>query len=178
MSPEPCWITSPAGAVLQGELLFGVIEVQVEIASIGTPDVAVREIVHPLALVVSQDCDLDLDYKARTQGGAAHRLVDNVLLCDVDDAIEMRNRGGLSNARWRLVETFQNERYHVLQGLFGRMLGLDFRRVFTIPTAELYRRVEIGEATRLCFLSTLHRYHLSNRFYGYHMRVALEEEAE
>lgn len=47
-----------------------------------------------------------------------------------------------------------------------------------MPMAELLRRIEIGEAQRHCYLSPVYRDHLSNRFYGYHMRVALEGESD
>ena len=137
-------------------------------------DLAVDEVVHPLAMIMTQDCDLDLDYKARHGDGGPHRLIDNVLFCDAGDAVQMRAQGGMNYERWNLVRTFQNERYHVLSGVYG-WIGLDFRRIFTIPTVEIYRRVEIAEAVRLCFLTTTYRDHLSHRFYGYHMRVALPE---
>ena len=178
MNSDVYWIASPVdAAILQGELLFNVVEFRVKPETIGA-DLEVDEVVHPLALVVTQDCDLDLDHKARAQAGAAHRLVDNILVCDVDDGLAMRNRGELNHRAWALVETYQNERYHVLPGFFGGVLGIDFRRFFTMPTPELYHRVAIGEAVRCCYLSPTCRDHFSNRFYGYHMRVALEAAQE
>lgn len=175
MNADAYWIPSPPGAaaILQGELLFNVIQFQVKTETIGH-DAEFYEISHPLALVVTQDCDLDWDYRARAKQGAAHRLIENILLCEVDDGPEMRGRGGLNSAAWGRVQTYQDERYHVLPGFFGSLLGLDFRRFFTMPPAELYHRISIGEAVRCCYLSPTCRDHLSNRFYGYHMRIALD----
>jgi hypothetical protein len=188
---------------------------------------------------MTQDCELDLDYKARYERSAAHRLIDSVLLCDVDDAEQMRQRGSVKSSRaWEVVKINQNERYHLLGSVpveiaerqastssqadsdaigagsrrgvgwrrwleylrpqrvvpaprplaagraghlapgFRGTLGLDFRDVFTMPMPELLRRIEIGEAVRHCYLSPTYRDNLSNRFYGYHMRVALPEGEE
>ena len=179
MSPHDCWLAVPAGAaILQSELLSNVVEIRVNEDTIGAEaGLEFYESVHPLAIVVSQDCDLDLDFKAREDPRLVRRQIDHVLCCDIDDAQAMRERGQINTTRWGWVKSYQDERYHVLPGLLGGMLGVDFRRVFAIPTVELYRRIEIGEAVRLCYLSPIYRDHLSNRFYGYHMRVALEEQS-
>jgi hypothetical protein len=187
VSPDAYWIASPVDvAILQGELLSNLVEVQVVPESIGTGEIVVQESVHPLVLVVAQDCDLDLDHKARKEGGGAHRLVDNIMCCDVDAAPEMRERAKLNNDRWRQVRSQQIERYHVLRPVpaeigaqieeqFRAELGIDFLRVFTMPTVELYRRIGVSEAVRRCYLNRSVRNNLCNRFHGYHMRVALEE---
>ena len=244
MSPDAYWIVPPpAGPIFQTELLSNVVEWRVKIETIvaSAATVQVEEFIHPLAIVMTQDCDVALDHKARYEAGAEHRQIDSILLCEVDAAAVMRERGErLDSKRWRQVESNQNERYHVLQAVpaiiaechslpaeavggaggdtvameraprgwrrwlaclsrarptptrpavvepghvaldpqFRGNLGLDFRRIFTMPTPEVYRRIEIGEAHRHCYLSPVHRDHLSNRFYGYHMRVALEERDE
>lgn len=164
-------------------MLSNVTAIRLKLETLRETNKEIDEVIHPLAAVISQDCDLDLDYKARYGAGAAHRLIENVLVCAVDDADAMRARGGLNSKQWADVTTYQNERYHVLPPVppeiaqlgerFARMLGLDFRRFFTIPCDELYRRIEIGEAVRHCYLESPYRDHLSNRFYWYHMRVAL-----
>ncbi len=244
MSPDAYWIASPAaGAILQSELLSNIIEYRARVETIaGTAaDVEFEEVTHPLVVVMTQDCDLDLDHKGR-QAGTAQRLIESVLLCEADAANAMRARGELNNSRWRLVESHQNERYQILQSVpaaiadaapvpavtdgagggadqvavvepaptrrrwfrwllpfqaappsgpgagpagheplpaqFRGNIGLDFRRVFTVPMPELLRRIEIGEAHRHSYLSPVYRDHLSNRFYGYHMRVALEVEEQ
>lgn len=243
MSPDPYWIASPlAGPILQSELLSNVIEFRVKIETIGTAEEQFEEFLHPLAVVMTQDCDVDLDHKARREGGAAHRQIDSILMCEADDAVAMKGRGGLDSRRWSQVQSHQNERYQVLEAVppliaevralpadveatstatikavstepalrgwrrllgylsgswqtpsrpdmvgrgrvpldarFRDTIGLDFRRVFTMPTLELYRRIEIGEAHRHFYLSPVYRDHLSNRFYGYHMRIALPEGEE
>jgi hypothetical protein len=52
-------------------------------------------------------------------------------------------------------------------------MGIDFKRYFTIPADETYRRVELGEAQRRCVLQSPYLEHLSSRFAYYLSRVAL-----
>ena len=42
-------------------------------------------------------------------------------------------------------------------------MGIDFKRVFTIPTDEVYARLE-AEAQRRCFLEPIYAAQLSDRF--------------
>jgi hypothetical protein len=55
------------GTLRQGELLSALIQVRLSLATVvDEPEAPEFEtIVHPFAIVVSQDCDLDWDFKAR-----------------------------------------------------------------------------------------------------------------
>jgi hypothetical protein len=247
VSPEPYWIASPStGPILQTELLSNVIEFRAVINSIGTQEENVEVITHPLVMVMTQDCELDLDYKARYDIGKVkkNRLIDSVLLCLVDDAERLRaahrESGAIASGEiWKAIKINQHERYHVfdavpaeiatlqtppplsLAGLadtaedspqepllkrwlgalrnhftvpppsrpaasqrahlppeFRGTLAMDFRKLFTMPMPELLQRIAIGQAVRHCYLSPICRDEVGNRFYGYHMRIALPGGAE
>jgi len=240
VSPEPYWVTAPlVGPLLQTELLSNVLEYRVTIETLEAEVPDFELITHPLVITMTQDCELDLDHKARNEGGSLHRLIRHVLFCELTDAEQMRqtekSNGGIPSSRaWDAVKINQNERYHVLRPVpdeiaerqpaaaaapaavsvperpqhlgwgrwwplfrrrvppsrpvvatpahlpaaFRGTLGMDFRRVFTMPMPELLHRIAIGEAHRHCYLSATYRDGLSNRFYGYHMRVALPEREE
>src|SRR5688572_29185095 len=58
-----------------------------------------KELSHPLAIIVSQDCDLDLEYKARNnipnENGNVQELrvqITNILFCEVFPFGEIRGR--------------------------------------------------------------------------------------
>lgn len=75
-----------------------------------------------------------------------------------------------------------HERYQVLEevpaekDLLGEgvpSLGLDFKRIFTVPTDEIYRRIELNHARRRFHLTSPYLEHLISRFTHYQGRVAL-----
>jgi hypothetical protein len=52
-------------------------------------------------------------------------------------------------------------------------LAIDFKKYFTLPIEELYRRIEIGEAQRRCVLVSPYMEHVCNRFSYFLSRIAL-----
>ena len=147
------------------------------------------EIVHPLAVVVTQDCDLIWDYKARNEPDLAARqrqankLIPNVLLCQLWYADQLRGAQGIKSDVWRRLRGNLDERYHVLHEIPRECdqlgeglpeLAIDFKRVLAIPTEELYFR--LGAPTkRRSLLLGLFMQDLSTRFGYYQLRVALPE---
>ncbi len=67
----------PDTPLRQGEILSNLIQVVIDLESIGNEEIVIDDKAHPYAIVVSQDCDLDWDYKARQGHGDAkeHKLV-------------------------------------------------------------------------------------------------------
>ena len=55
-------------------------------------------------------------------------------------------------------------------------LTIDFKRYFTIPTDEVYKRIEISETKRRCVLVGPYLEQLSSRFAYFIGRVALPED--
>lgn len=176
--------SSPEGGLRQGEILCDLIQFMVDRqgSEPGAAPSQGAEKIHPFALVVSQDCDLDWDFKARQEGGAnQQRLVPNVLFCEVTTAENLRARSDIKSDLWKLIKGNRDERYQFLQKVEEtedyRLQGLpelavDFKRYFTIPTEEVYIQLKSGTQRR-CRLRTPYVEHLSSRFYSFQSRVAL-----
>jgi hypothetical protein len=183
---------APIGSALrQCEILADVTEVRIAIDSLSRGgDVEVEERVHPLAIIVTQDCDLSWDFKARTTADPmearrhANKLLPNVLLCELWLADQLRGAQSIASDLWRRVRSNMDERYHYLQGCDATLdavgegfpdLAIDFKRVFTIPPDELYLRISNGGILRRAHLAGPFMQDLSNRFGYYHLRVALPD---
>lgn len=186
---------SPAdGALRQGEVVSDVIQVHVRTGSLAqdAADLDLEEKIHPYALILTQDCDLDWDFKARAaepqdQGQENKRqakMVPNILLCELTttEALRPRLAGGDVLKR---VRNNQDERYHCFPAISlsedragGGLpeLVADFKRVFSIPTDELYLRISLG-IRRRALLDSPFLQHLSTRFGYYCLRVALPDNA-
>lgn len=177
-----------SGALRQGEILTGLLQARLALETVGTQDPTVSYERHLYAIVLSQDCDLDLDWKARdpqtaTDPNAVHRQLPSVLFAQMNTADELRGRIRQSDI-WKRLHQNKDERYQFLEvvpptadalGEGLPELGIDFKRYFTVPTDEVYRRLE-GEAHRRCRLLSPYLQHLSTRFCFYQFRVALPRE--
>lgn len=148
---------------------------------------------HPYVLVVSQDCDLEQDFTLRqTQPAVApDQLLPSVLLCEVFTAEELRGRktgpDKIGSDMWKRIRQNKDERYHFFEsvavgadklGAGLPELGVDFKRYFTIPTDELYLRMDRGHAQRRCRLVSPYLEHLTTRFAYFQCRVALPRNHE
>ncbi len=139
------------------------------------------------SLLVTQDCDLDWDFRARQEQDetkklkAQSKLLPNLLFCEVAQAEELRGVQTIASDIWRRVKQNQDERYHYLPAVPSHLdavtrgfsdLAIDFKRVFSIPTEEMYKRLSL-ETRRRTILQGPFMQDLSNRFAYYHLRVAL-----
>ncbi len=168
----------------QGEILSNVVQSQLSLASVGgPPEVDFKH--HPFAVLLTQDCDLEQDFDAKQKGKMNDKRLPGLLFCEMATAEETKVRVAENNLKqWeRLsIRINKNERYHFFQKVDpscdARQIGLDelvvdFKRYFTLPTEEVYRRIECGEAHRRCVLVSPYLEHLSSRFAYYLSRVAL-----
>lgn len=182
------------GVFRQGEIVSDVVQLHIRAASLGNDsvDLELEEKIHPFALVLTQDCDLDWDFKAREtqphqdtsqENKRQAKLVPNVLMCELTTTEVLRPRLAGSDVLKR-IRNSQDERYHyfpaVLSGSDRAEEGLpdliaDFKRVFSIPTDELYMRLQLGLRRRVV-LQSPYLQHLSTRFGYYCFRVALPEQ--
>ena len=177
---------SVGGALRQGEVLSDLIQARV-VPGRAIGDTHVDLVTHPFAVVLSQDCDLDLDFLASNEPEAvknpSEKKLPNVLFCEAVTATEMRGR--LADGQvWRQITQNKNERYQYLRGATPETdalalgfpdLGLDFKRYFTVPTPEVYSQLQ-GSAKRRSRLHSPYVEHLCSRFAFYLARVALPEE--
>lgn len=176
----------------QGELLAGLAEPVIsELAP--TDDVPIQWLHHPLAILMTQDCDLDQDHAQRSGGVTeSYRILRRVLLCEVSSATEVRNvqrkpspsMPEMTSTIWGPLSKNLDDRFHFLEAVpaTADMLGtgldeqvVHFRRVFTVDLAALYAFVRRQPTTRRCRLRTPYAEHLAHRFSFYCSRVALPQ---
>lgn len=189
------------GALRQGEILTDVVEHQISLETLKAPDngIRVNKRRHPIAIVLTQDCDLDWDYSAlsRIQGGdwqndeekakLEAKRMPAILLCEVHAAKDIRVRKDINSSIWSQIKINKSERYHFFQlipaeaDLLGQglpELAIDFKRYFTIPSDELYHHIIDGNAQRRTCLNNPYLEHISHRFTSFLSRVALPQDYE
>ncbi len=133
---------------------------------------------------MSQDCDLDWDFRGRQEGGSPTKQMPNILFCEMIEADILRQASGMNSRIWERIKINKDERYQFFQrvlpaedavGVGLPELGTDFKRYFTLPTDEVYQQLR-SEGQRRCQLVSPYREHLSNRFYSFQARIALPTE--
>lgn len=177
--------SSSEGALRQGEILTNLTQTRLAIESIEQTEPIINSVKHPFALILTQDCDLDWDYRARNGSAAREKLIPNVLLCEMTTAENLKGRTDINENLWRRIKINKDERYQFLQKVEPAQdalgeglpeLGIDFKRYFAVPADELYKWLLIGETKRRCRLASPYLEHLSTRFCYFQFRVALPSE--
>jgi hypothetical protein len=187
--PSPIYRMSATGldfCLRQGEILSEVIQFRIDVATLGTAAPSGRLMIHPYAMILSQDCDLEQDFNVRQKQVDSDKLLPSVLFCEVAMAEELFSRvKSLGSKLWNRIQINKDERYHFLQKVDVSLdalghglpeLGIDFKRYFTIPADEAYQRIKLGETQRRCVLHSPYLEHLSSRFAYFLSRVALPQE--
>jgi hypothetical protein len=174
----------PSGALRQGEILTNLVQVCLQPDTLFSGAPVLDPMIHPFAIVMSQDCDLDQDFKARQGQGSDEKKLPNVLFCEVITAEQLRGFEGINSTIWARVKINKDERYQFLQRVASAEdslgeglpeLGIDFKRCFTLPTNEVYLRIEV-DTNRRCRLVSPFLEHFCARFAHYLCRVALPQE--
>ena len=185
----PIYVKSAAGAdrhLAQGEIISGLAYAHIDLLSLESPPLRISPIVHPLAVTVSQGCDLEQDFRARLGDAKPDKVVPSVLLCEVVSANELRSRVPRDSKIWGRISQNNDERYHFFQAIERECdaqgtgldeLGVDFKRFFSVPTDEIYYRLRIGEAKRRCCLVSPYLEHFCRRFANYISRVRSSRSA-
>lgn len=179
------------GSLRQGEILSNLKQFKLNLESLGSDKPLTEPIIHPFAIVMTQDCDCEQDFKPRKDGITSNATIPSILFCEVVAAEQLRNRDkgnktiDINSSVWKQVRINKNERYHFLEAIPDTNdssseglpeLALDFKRYFTIPTDEVYYRLEIGETIRRSRLISPYLEHLTSRFYYFQSRIALPED--
>ncbi len=188
-----------SAALRQGEIISNLVQIRIDLDSISTSHVdeyvsySGTPIVHPFAIVVSQDCDLNQDYFFRFhKRGKERHALPSIVFCEVTEAEELvyGDRNATVFQEGAIRQDFRNNndfRFHFIQAIPKSLdkagdglpeLGIEFKRYFTLPSDEVYLRIELKQAQRHCHLLSPYRDHFINRFYGYNNRVALPEQYE
>lgn len=187
---------SSGGAFRQAEILSDINQIKRTVAE-QTDSIVIDLVHHSFAVIVSQDCDLDLDFKARNglpgpeeKFVGPEKIIPNILICEVFTAEELRAFSEIKPPIWSRIKTNEHIRYHFFQRadveLDGVGKGLpemvaDFKRYFSIPGDDLYDQLarsldsKYGPVQRRLRLKSPYCEHFSTRFSYYLSRVALPE---
>ena len=179
-------LAEDGNSLRQGEIISGLVRGRQALDSFSNEVPEFLFEAHPYAIILSQDCDLEQDWKRRQEQGLAEiqaPSLPEILFAQLVTARELRSKG-LTSEAWRRIKINKDERYQFLeqapqesdaQGQGLPEFGIDFKRYFTIPTAEVYKQIEL-DARRRCRLLSPYLEHLSTRFCFYQFRVALPED--
>lgn len=192
MEERAIYQASDKGSSLrQGEILTGVVQYKPVVSELsqGTQELSFDAIVHPYTIVVTQDCDLDWDFRARhAEDIQLSKLLNSVILCEIAAAREIRETADNMNSKeWKLVESHRHERFYFFEKISPEHeleqeglpeLTADFKKVFGMDAATLYSQIELGIARRRTVLASPYLEHFSKRYYGFHGRVALPSQYE
>jgi hypothetical protein len=188
----------------QGEILTGLVRVRQSLESLGAEDLGIDEITHPYLIVMTQDCDLAQDAEARDIqaranedqsllndpdfqkkfGGASKLKIENILFCEAMATVDMKAIVPPGKDIWKRIIQNKDERYQCLEAIPAAedsanqgipSIGCDFKRFFSIPSDEVYRRLELAPAIRRARLLTPYAEHLLHRFCNFQCRIALPE---
>jgi len=180
-------------ALRQGEILTDVIQYKPVANDLReeNQDLSFEPIVHPFAIVATQNCDLEWDYNNR-QGNKVqpYKSLNSVILCEIFTAQEIRNisdKSVMNKDKWDLVKKHNHERYYFFEKIPSacdmEQVGLpeltaDFKRIFGIDAAFLYRQIEVGMVKRRSILVSPYLEHFSRRYHSFHERIALPSQYE
>jgi hypothetical protein len=192
VSPSPYRVVAQGRdtPLRQCEILSHLVSVRVRPETLGVEELVYENLVVDLAMILTQDCDLEQDHRVRfvTPKPTSDKLLPSILLAEVHTAQEVFARIAESNRKQRErlnIASNKNERFHFLQTVepgCDRLneglpeLTIDFKRYFAVPTAELYRRIELNQLQRRCVLVSPYLEQLSSRFAYFLSRVALPSD--
>ena len=134
-APVQIFDISSDGALHQGEILLNV--KQYVANSSKNSKVEFTELVHPYCVVLSQECDLDWDFRARQEGeDTSPKLLPNVLCCMAAEENDIRQAKGLKSDIWRRVKSNKDERFQYLETVQMTWIrkGTVFLRLFSISS--------------------------------------------
>lgn len=185
MPKSPIYRASVSSEALrQGEILTGVIQFKPipDRSSPSFDNIQFAQIIHPYGIIVSQDCDLDWDYKARQEESKPQKLLNTILFCEVYAAPEIRRHPDMNSQQWNSVKTNRHEQYHFFEQVPSECdlsqeglpeLTADLKKVFSIDAQFLYHQISIKKAQRRTVLVSPYLEHFSNRYHSFQGRVAL-----
>ena len=161
-----------------------------DVTTIGSDELRLDTRVHPWALVLSQDCDTAYDFDVRQSASDAeghHKELPNVLLVEALTEDELRARPQVMSDIMRRIRSNQDERFHTLDEVPPHLdsasvgvppLFLDFKRLFSLRTDELYIRMSAPEGdrnVRRCHLLSPFREQVVSRAFAFQARTAVPD---
>ena len=167
----------------QGDILEGLSIVS---AVFQAGDVIETRVTFPYIIVMTQDCDLEQDYRSREKEDAKEeedKFLQSILVCPAFVAEDLKEGNHLSefglkplsipSERYRLVRSNQIKRHHFLEeSLRYKMpdLIVDFKIYYTVPRDKIYEK---SKEKNKVSIRNLFREDLSQRFSYYLSRIGL-----
>lgn len=147
-------------------------------------EVEIASILLPYAVVVTQDCDLEWDFKNRADSQKnSDKYLQSILICPAYVAEKFRTGKHLeglkltmeswSSDRWKLIKQNQNERFHFFVSNVENgipELVIDFKNFYTVPRDSIY---DVYKSKYKISIAELFREDLSQRFANYLSRIGL-----
>ena len=179
------YLPSTEGQALRQSEILSNLRQPVPVSVSSEDEATVELVIHPYALLVTQDCDLDWDFKARNGlGGGVEKQIPSLLFCQIQSAAALKPLIPGSTF-WKRIKQNQEERYQFLQKVqpgedaLGEgipELGVDFKKCFTLPTEFVYKEIADFHVKRRCRFARPYLEHLTVRFHNFCSRVALPAE--
>ncbi len=139
-------------------------------------------------VILSQECDLEQDYKVRTcEKIISHdKLLPSIIIAPAYLAEQLRSGDHLQSLeykmdkinreRWSVIIKNKNDRYHYLEkdlDLNIPEMVIDFKHIITIPTEFFYKNIQPKMYT--ASLPYLYREFLSQRYCNFLSRIGIPE---
>lgn len=145
-------------------------------------------ITHPISIVITADCDLLGDHRARqsptltgrAEGQRLARQLDHVALCRLYSEYDLRENR-FDRDVWKRVRQNQDARYHAIPmpdiPSFKEwpILYLDFTRTFMMQTPHMHRAILRNEIRRTSPIEQPWLQDVVNRWAHFHGRVCVPD---
>ncbi|MDR0913263.1 MAG: hypothetical protein LBM96_11810 [Methanobrevibacter sp.] len=178
--------------VYQGDFFS---DLELVVYNIDNDELIFDQLLLPYSVVLSQDCDLESDFKKReeihycsdedSKKRCYNKFLDSILLCPAFLAERLREGNHLNELGrtverinkkdWKKIQNNDNHRYHFIPSenidkyLSMPDLVIDFKKYYTIPRDYLYFYNNKYKSS----LNELVREDLSNRFAYFQSRIGL-----
>lgn len=143
-------------------------------------EVAALEV--PIAIVLTQDCDLLGDFERRSGGGEGE--LDHILMMAGYTVAWVKEATKFGSKEMKPVLQNLSPRWHYLevcpaecdaQGSGLEAFVIDFRSIFAMPIAELYYQCSVPTAQRRAVLAAPYREHFQARAASFMSRIVLPQ---
>jgi hypothetical protein len=186
---------SPKSRFNQGDIIKDLDVGVVDDYDTSTKEHSVSLIHLPYGVVISQECDLEHDYKNRDDNAILGRenitskvikhdkYLPNILILPAYPATDFKlgiHRSELSCQQWssdeyKKIKSNQNARFHYIKpftDLQIQELVIDFKHLYTIDTNVFYKIIDDVYLASIC---EIFRENLSSRYCHYLSRIGLPE---
>lgn len=174
-----------AGRAVQGDILRDIKFIDWDISGSDPNDITLNEIDLPYVVILSQDCDLENDFKNRNMENPEKHdaYLKSILVCpaylmeNLKDGVHLKSFGLKMEKKggdnWKKIKKNLDPRYHYLMGDARYQIPdliIDFKHYYTLPVKFLYG---IYSTHYIASLEELFRESLCQRFSFYLSRIGL-----